>query len=129
MYDYTVVINGLAEFIDTEILSKIDDWRKWVFGAGVGFYLSQGKEMVEQLRDNSLVKKMNLIDKNNKINVDLLYKEMKVQAAKSAIVFDIPTIGPLVINEKDLDTIYGIITRQAPLREGFNLTLLFTFLS
>lgn len=111
MYDYTVVINGLAEFIDTEILSKIDDWRKWVFGAGVGFYLSQGKEMVEQLRDNSLVKKMNLIDKNNKINVDLLYKEMKVQAAKSAIVFDIPTIGPLVINEKDLDTIYGIITR------------------
>ncbi len=111
MYDYTVVINGLAEFIDTEILSKIDDWRKWVFGAGVGFYLSQGKEMIEQLKDNSLVKKMNLIDKNNKINVDLLYKEMKVQAAKSAIVFNIPTIGPLVINEKDLDTIYGIITR------------------
>ena len=111
MYDYTVVINGLAEFIDTEVLSKIDDWRKWVFGAGVGFYLSQGKEMIEQLKDNSLVKKMNLIDKNNKINVDLLYKEMKVQAAKSAIVFDIPTIGPLVINEKDLDTIYGIITR------------------
>ena len=28
MYDYTIVINGLAEFIDTEILSKIDDWRK-----------------------------------------------------------------------------------------------------
>lgn len=111
MYDYTIVINGLAEFIDTEILSKIDDWRKWVFGAGVGFYLSQGKEMVEQLKDNSLVKKMNLIDKNNKINVDLLYKEMKVQAAKSAIVFNIPTIGPLVINEKDLDTIYGIITK------------------
>ena len=49
--------------------------------------------------------------KNNKINVDLLYKEMKVQAAKSAIIFDIPTIGPLVINESDLDKIYSIITR------------------
>lgn len=111
MYDYTVVMNGLAEFIDTEILSKIDDWRKWVFGAGVGLYLSQGEDMVKQLRENNLVRKMNLIDKNNKINVDLLYKEMKVQAAKSAIMFNIPTIGPLVINEKDLDTIYGIITR------------------
>lgn len=111
MYDYTVVMNGLAEFVDTEILSKIDDWRKWVFGAGVGLYLSQGKEMIEQLKENNLVKKMNLIDKNNKINVDLLYKEMKVQAAKSAIVFNIPTIGPLVINESDLDKIYNIITK------------------
>lgn len=111
MYDYTIVMNGLAEFIDTEILSKIDDWRKWVFGAGVGLYLSQGEDMIKQLRENNLVRKMNLIDKNNKINVDLLYKEMKVQAAKSAIMFNIPTIGPLVINEKDLDTIYGIITR------------------
>ena len=111
MYDYTVVMNGLAEFVDTEILSKIDDWRKWVFGAGVGLYLSQGKEMIEQLKENNLVKKMNLIDKNNKINVDLLYKEMKVQAAKSAIVVNIPTIGPLVINESDLDKIYNIITK------------------
>lgn len=111
MYDYTVVMNGLAEFVDTEILSKIDDWRKWVFGAGVGLYLSQGKEMIEQLKENNLVKKMNLIDKNNKINIDLLYKEMKVQAAKSAIVFNIPTIGPLVINESDLDKIYNIITK------------------
>ena len=67
--------------------------------------------MVEQLKENNLVRKMNLIDKNNKINVDLLYKEMKVQAAKSAIMFDIPTIGPLVINESDLDKIYSIITR------------------
>ena len=111
MYDYTKVMNGLAEFVDTEILSKIDDWRKWVFGAGVGFYLSQGKEMVEQLKENNLVRKMNLIDKNNKINEDILNKEMKVQAAKSAIMFDIPTIGPLVINESDLDKIYSIITR------------------
>lgn len=111
MYDYKTVMNGLAEFVDTEILSKIDDWRKWVFGAGVGFYLSQGKEMVEQLKENNLVRKMNLIDKDNKINIDLLYKEMKVQAAKSAIMFDIPTIGPLVINESDLDKIYSIITR------------------
>lgn len=111
MYDYTVVMNGLAEFVDTEILSKIDDWRKWVFGAGVGIYLSQGKEMIEQLKENNLVKKMNLIDENNKINVDVLYKELKVQAAKSAIMFDIPTIGPLVIDKNDLDTIYNIITR------------------
>jgi hypothetical protein len=110
MYDYTTVVNGLAEFIDTEILSKIDDWRKWVFGAGVGFYLSQGKDMFEQLKENNLVKKMNLIEKD-KINVDLLYKEMKVQAAKSAIMFDIPTIGPLVINEDDLDKLYSIITK------------------
>ena len=48
---------------------------------------------------------------NYHVNVDLLYKEMKVQAAKSAIMFDIPTIGPLVINEDDLDKLYSIITK------------------
>ena len=111
MYDYTIVMNGLAEFVDTEILSKIDDWRKWVFGAGVGFYLSQGKEMIEQLKDNDLVKKMNLIDKNNKINIDLLYIGNFCNPSKSAIIFNIPTIGPIVINENDLDKIYSIITK------------------
>lgn len=111
MYDFPKVISGITEYIDSEILSKINDWRKWVIGAGVGVYLSKGTELFNSIKENKTVKNMNIIDKNNKINVDLLYTELKKQAKKSAITFDVPMIGPLTLNEADLDKLYQLITK------------------
>lgn len=111
MYDFPKVISAIAEYIDSEILSKINDWRKWVIGAGVGIYLSKGTELFNEIKDNKMIKSMNIIDKNNKINIDLLYSELKKQAKKSAITFDVPMIGPITLNESDLDKLYQLITK------------------
>ena len=112
MYDYIKVVTAISEFIDEEILAKIDDWRKWVIGAGVGLYLARGKELLSKLKENSVIRDMKVIDKDNKIDVELLYSELKKQAAKSAIMFDIPTIGPIVLGEADLDKLYQLITKK-----------------
>ena len=111
MYDYIKVVTAISEFIDEEILAKIDDWRKWVIGAGVGLYLARSKELLSKLKENSVIRDMKVIDKDNKIDVELLYSELKKQAAKSAIMFDIPTIGPIVLGEADLDKLYQLITK------------------
>ena len=105
MYDFPKVISGISEYIDSEILSKINDWRKWIIGAGVGVYLSKGTELFNDIKENKMIKSMNIIDKN------LLYTELKKQAKKSAITFDVPMIGPLTLNEDDLDKLYQLITK------------------
>ena len=112
MYDYSKVIEGISEYIDNEILSKINDWRKWIIGAGVGVYLAKSTETFNAIKENQIVKSMGIVDsKSNKVNVDLLYSELKKQAKKSAITFDVPMIGPVTLNESDVDKLYKSITK------------------
>ena len=74
MYDYNKVINGIAKYIDTEIVDKILGWKKWVVGSGLGLALSNSTNVFNQLKNNEFVKMLNIIDKDNKIDVDKIYK-------------------------------------------------------
>lgn len=110
MYEYNKVINGIATFIDEEVLTGINGWQKWVLGSGVGIALSDAEELVNSLKENELVKMLKIID-GDKINIDKIYKELKKQAKKSSITFNIPMIGTLTLKEEDVDRVYELIER------------------
>jgi hypothetical protein len=55
---------------------------------------------------------LNIIDKDDKIDVDKIYREMKKQAMKSAITFDVPMIGAITLNEQDVEKIYEFIRNE-----------------
>lgn len=112
MYEYSKVLNGMAKYIDTEIVDKITGWKKWVIGSGVGIALSNTTDVFNQVKNNDFVKMLNVIDKDDKINVEKIYKEMKKQAKKGAITFDIPMIGALTLNEQDVDKMYDFIKNE-----------------
>lgn len=109
MYEYNKVINGIAKYIDTEIVDKITGWQKWVIGSGVGIALSNATNTFNKLKENDFVKMLGIINKDDKIDVDKIYKEMKKQAKKSAITFNAPLIGTMTLNEQDVDKIYELI--------------------
>lgn len=111
MYEYNKVINGIATFIDEEVLTGINGWQKWVLGSGVGIALSDAEELVNSLKENELVKMLKIID-GDKINIDKIYKELKKQAKKSSITFNIPMIGTLTLKEEDIDKLKEIIERS-----------------
>lgn len=112
MYEYSKVLNGVAKYIDTEIVDKITGWKKWVIGSGVGIALSNTTDVFNQIKNNDFVKMLNVIDKDDKINVEKIYKEMKKQAKKGAITFDVPMIGALTLNEQDVDKMYDFIKNE-----------------
>ena len=112
MYEYSKVLNGVAKYIDTEIVDKITGWKKWVIGSGVGIALSNTTDVFNQVKNNDFVKMLNVIDKDDKINVEKIYKEMKKQAKKGAITFDVPMIGALTLNEQDVDKMYELIKNE-----------------
>lgn len=109
MYEYNKVLNGVAKYIDTEIVDKISGWKKWVIGSGVGLALSNMTEVFNQLKSNEFVKLLNIIDKDDKIDVDKIYQELKKQALKGAITFDMPMLGPITLNERDVEKLYELI--------------------
>ena len=112
MYEYNKVINGVAKYIDTEIVDKITGWQKWIVGGGVGIALSNATNVFNQLKNNEFIKMLGIIDKNDKIDVDKIYKEIKKQAKKSAITFNAPFLGAITLNENDVDKIYELIKNE-----------------
>lgn len=111
MYEYNKVINAIATFIDEEILTNINGWQKWVLGSGVGIALSDSKELFNSLKGNEIIKMLKIVD-GDQINVDKIYKELKKQAKKSPVTFNIPMIGTLTLKEEDVDKLKEIIERS-----------------
>lgn len=113
MYDLTHVINGLTKFIDNEILVKITGWQKWVIGAGAGMALSKSTNLFNEIKNNPMVKSLGVINNDDLIDVDTLYKELRKQAQKGAITFDVPMMGALTLNEHDVEKLYMYIKEQS----------------
>lgn len=111
MYNYEQVINGLTKYIDTEIVNKVPGWKRWLLGSGIGIMLSNAEEVFNNLKNNEFVKMLNLID-GDKINVDIMYKELKKQAEKGSANIELPMIGSFVLNTQDVDKLYNIIVSE-----------------
>ena len=109
MFEKYKGINDNLIFIDDEILIKVTGWQKWALGAGVGMTLGKGTQIFNQIKNNELVKTFEIINKEDKVNVDMLYRELKKQAQKGSITFDVPLMGAMTITEQDLDKLYQLI--------------------
>lgn len=112
MYNYSQVINGLARYIDEEIVSKIDGWQKWIVGAGLGMSLDKGVNIFNELKTNPMVKALGVIDNNDMVDVETLYKNVKKQAHNNPITFNVPMVGAMTLNESDVDKLYNYIKEQ-----------------
>ena len=110
MYKYDKVIKGISNYIDNEILIKIQGWQKWVVGAGAGMLMSNASEVYNNLKTNEFIKLLGVIDEsNNTINVTRLYEEIRKQAQKTSVDVNIPMIGVLTLNESDVEKLYSYI--------------------
>lgn len=103
------VKTGAATYIESEIISKIGGWQKWVAGAAVSMALNRADAIYETLRQNPAVGMLGIIDDSGNIDIDTLYAEFKRQAQRGPISFDVPMIGKLTLNESDVDKIYQSI--------------------
>lgn len=109
MYSYDKVMNGIAKYIDNEIVDKIPGWKKWLVGSGIGMMLSNSNNIFEQVKNNEFVKLLNIIDEYDNIDVENIYKELKKQAQKGSIDVDLPMIGSFRLNDQDVDKLYRFI--------------------
>ena len=100
---------GVERYLDTEILSKIPGWQKWVLGAAASRMLSRSGEIFNSLKSNPVVSAMGVIDEQDQIDIDAIYREFSKQAQRGAITFDIPLMGALTVNSGDIDRLYNYI--------------------
>lgn len=103
------VQNGVVKYIDNELIPNINGWQKWVFGALASTAMLKTTNIFNALKENPLVKMLEIIDENDNIDIDTIYREFMKQAQKGAVTFDVPMIGAMTLNHTDVEKLYRYI--------------------
>lgn len=111
MATITQIQNGLAKYIDEEVLSAMPGWQKWVFGAGATIALNNLPTTMDRLKNHEVVKMLGVIDTQGEVDVAKIYHGVKRQSAKGPITFEIPGMGTMTMSDADVDKIYNSILR------------------
>lgn len=109
MATFEQVKSGISKYLDFEVLPKIQGWQKWVIGAGCSMYLEKGVSVFNELKENPMIQKLELINSENKIDIDTLYRFLSAEAKKSAITFKSKMMGDITLNAKDVEKLYTYI--------------------
>ena len=109
MVKISAVSRGLVNFIDSEILPKMQGWQKWAFGTVAGVMAKKSDTLLNDLTKNPLVKSLGIIDKDGNVDIETIYAELSKQADKTPAVIPIPMIGEIRLNAEDVESLYRFI--------------------
>ena len=109
MIHYTRVVNGLAHFVDQDMVQKMNgSWKAWAVGTVTALAIRKAPDIMESLRGNKIVQAMGLID-GEMIDVDTIYAALLEQAQKRSATVDIPVIGSVTYSASDVEQLYRCI--------------------
>lgn len=103
------VKRGLARYLDEEFTNKMTGWQKWVFGAGAAMFLENLTSIAQKLKSNPMVEYIGLLDESGNVAVERIYQQLRIQAQKGPITFEIPMLGSVTLRDTDVDKLYNYI--------------------
>lgn len=106
MVSVNKIQNGIARYIDMEILPKVDGWQKWALGVGATLKIAEAPALLEKVK----VMLPTAFDESGNVDIDMIYKEFAKQADKGSVSINIPLLNDrLTLNRSDVDKIYRYI--------------------
>lgn len=109
MLHYTRVIQGIAAYVDNELLPALSgSWKAWLLGGMAGIVAAQGEALFRQYKDMPLLASLRLVEGEN-VNIDLIHAEMRKQAQKGTATVSLPIIGPVTFGPSDVEKLFHYI--------------------
>ena len=100
--------DGIASYIEKEIISKIQGTRKWMVALSVPSLLVYLDEMIA--KNMNLLVKAGYMTEDSMVDVDRLYSELRTIASKTGTVTEhFPLIGDVMFSIDDIDSLRSCI--------------------
>lgn len=111
MVTITQVQQGVAKFVDAEIIPRLSVMEKLVVGGGAGLVTAKLPEVLNRYADHKLVSALGLYDRENgEIDLDAVYNAAKPYIGADPVPVKIPFVGiTLKFTEREFDTLYKYI--------------------
>ena len=105
---------GLGDYLQANIMPRLDNKRQFVLGMAYGMGASKIDALIAEAGKNQIVKVMGLIDENGRVDIDALYNAAIAQMqAQQQLQIDIPLMGAFTFDEADLRELRECIARRA----------------
>lgn len=109
-YSGNQIVNGLVSYADHEIIDKLPTTGKWVVGTAIGLMSERADAVINNLKDNTIVQMLGIVDEDGMIDADTLVNHMKSSADKYGKIYvDVPLIGRLSFSSSDVDSLRNYI--------------------
>ncbi len=111
MVSYDKVQAGIARYLDTELVTKLDNdsVQKVIVGVVISLYIKKFSDLIMMAKDNKVVKTLGIVDDKGNIDVDTLKDEIERQIPDSGLKVDIPMVGLMTFHKSDVQTLYKYI--------------------
>ena len=106
MIHYTRVLKGAMNYVDAEIVSKMQGSIKaWGVGIAAGLLAERGEAMFMAVKDQPIAKLLGVIDGEN-VDVEKLYVHAMQAAQRGSATINMPLVGPVTFNASDVESLY-----------------------
>lgn len=109
MIHYSRVMQGIASYIDQELVGKLTgSWKAWLLGSMAGIAVSNAERLYMQYKDMPVLAALGLVDGEN-INIEAVYAELRKQAQRGTATVSLPIVGAITFGAADVDALYRYI--------------------
>lgn len=109
MVELNQIVKGIKKYLENELVSKVTGINKWIVGASLSMVLDNASQTFNQMKSLPIVQSMGVIDADDMIDVDKLYKALWEESKKSAVTFQVPLVGSITLKSDDIEKIYSYI--------------------
>lgn len=109
MIHYTKVVQGLMDYADAEILSKLGgSLKSWMIGVVLDLIGGSAESVYRAIQNIPMIDALGVIDGEN-VDVDRLYALLRRRAQNGPATENIRFIGPITFTTADVDALYRYI--------------------
>lgn len=105
MYSLESVKRGIANYLDEEVIPNVakGTMEKVLMGTAVGIAIAKADVLVEKLKSNPMVNALQIIDEENKIDIETLEKELLKNIDDAGLELKIPLLdGDFKVRNKEI---------------------------
>lgn len=106
MVNIEQVKNGVARYVDDELVSKMNGLNRWIVGGVAGVAIIRAEAIFKHLKEHPFIKMLEIVDENDMIDIDIIYREFLRQARRGEAIINIPLIGETKFNDHDIELLY-----------------------
>lgn len=110
MVEFEKVIDGVVKYINTEMVSKMNNVQEFVVRVLAGRVINNAETIKKTLVNNGYIRTFGIINDDGLVDVEGLSADIKRELTKmEQVTFTLPMFGKLTFVPSDIDVITGMI--------------------